>query len=187
MSHDPQLGGLAFERLEIVDAVPVSEDALQVAGPAAVADPAQGVVVERFDVLLAENLDPPRRHMQRYLWLETIAPSAQAAVRLALTWTAEDPRDIELTGMVRPAGLREPKLGDLDVNWSLPVERRTPPGAVVRHPTSGLRFGFVASRAAELRYLPPQAAGVFRLVTRKPTDTAQPVCLAPLVDLVGWA
>lgn len=142
--------------------------------------------VEVFDVVLAENLDPPFRHIQRYLWLETLAVSPEAAVRLALDWCEQDGRGLEVTGMLREGSLRAPDLHGLPVNWSLPVELRVPPGTPVRHPVSGLRVGFVATPAAEGAHLPADAAGRYRLLTRKPTDHSAPVCLAPLVRLAGW-
>ena len=66
--------------------------------------------------------------------------------------------------------------------WSSPVLEDAPPASVVRDPVTGLRVGFVAHPQAERRWLPREAEGSFRLLSRKPTPSSEPAGLAPLVS-----
>lgn len=143
-----------------------------------------------FDVVLAVNLDPPWRYAQDILWLETLTCGPVGALRCAQAWVDSQKGldwEYEVTGMLRPGSLRAPKVGDLLVRWNTPIDHRTPPGALVRDPISGLRVGYTATPAAEDRHLTDVAREQrFRLLTKKPLDYAEPVCLAPEVVWVDF-
>lgn len=149
--------------------------------------PEEDLHLQHFEVAIAVNLDFPYRYTQDVLWLEIIAADAREAVRATTMWVLQAPQTFESLGLVRPAGAHETTLGfdhhdePLLVFWNAPVRDDTPPAAVIRHPVTGLRLGFVALPSAEEEWLPDAARGRFRLLTRKPTPSSDPAGLAPLV------
>lgn len=146
--------------------------------------------IDRFEVVLAYNIRSPYRYSQEYFWLEVMSSSASDAVNLAFDWYLEQkPQDFEFTGFVRKMS---PHVLDLDllrgnirVSWDIPIERSLAPGTMVRHPSTGIRIGFVASDPE--RFLKTEDLGLYRLISRKPAPGADPVILAPIVDLIKLA
>jgi hypothetical protein len=144
-----------------------------------------------FEVIVAYNLDPPLRYAQEYFWLEVLAPDEREAVATAARWVLRAEEGFEATDWVRPAAEHEQSIGSdhrgepLPVAWNLPLDSGVEPRTPIRDPRSGLRVGFVADPEAEKRWLPREAAGRYRLITRKPVAAADPVCLAPLVTSIG--
>ena len=141
----------------------------------------------RFEVAIAVNLDAPYRYAQDILWLEVVAPDDKSASLAASDWVRQAPTNFETTGMLRHAGTHENSLGfdhqhkPLQIYWNSPVLHNTAAATVIRHSISGIRIGFVAAPRAEERWLPAEAKGRFRLLTRKPTSSSDPAGLAPLV------
>jgi hypothetical protein len=147
---------------------------------------AAGFTLFDFDVAIAVNLDEPYRHAQDILWLQVMAANAASAVECARTWVLGAHHSFESTGLVRRADTHPQTLGvdaaglPLTVFWSAPVLAGTSAGAVVRHPVSGLRIGFVAHAAVARRWLPQNKD--FCLLSRKPTSTSDPAGVSPYVS-----
>lgn len=143
--------------------------------------------LERYEVVVAVNLDPPMRYSQELYWLEVLAADELGALNAASEWAAAAGPQIEATGMLRRSSPHDKVLGvnhlgkPLPIAWHLPVRDDAPENLPVRDPATGLRIGFIARPEAEARWLPAGAAGIYRLVVRKPVAEADPVCLAPLV------
>jgi hypothetical protein len=148
--------------------------------------------VEPFEVVVALNLDPPYRYSQEYFWLEVLAKTKKEAVKTAFEWLREQPDTdgFEVTGFVRRSMVHETEIGleskNLQVSWNLPIEKNTSPGTMIRHPGTGIRIGFVAGLNDEERVLPESFRGIYRLISRKPSPGADPVVLAPIVDLIDF-
>jgi hypothetical protein len=133
---------------------------------------AAGFTLFDFDVAIAVNLDEPYRHAQDILWLQVMAANAASAVECARTWVLGAHHSFESTGLVRRADTHPQTLG-VDAAGSSA-------GAVVRHPVSGLRIGFVAHAAVARRWLPQNKD--FCLLSRKPTSTSDPAGVSPYVS-----
>jgi hypothetical protein len=156
---------------------------------------ADGLVLRRFEVAVAVNLESPARHVQDIIWLQVMAEGAPGAAQAAQEWVLAGSEDCEATGLVREATVHVRSLGrdhrdlPLMIFWAAPVLEDAPMHAVVRDPATGLRLGFVAHPQVEARWLPQAARGSFRLLSRKPTASSEPAGLAPLVvqarDLPG--
>ena len=148
----------------------------------------EGSSLKQFEVAVAVNVEAPYRFAQDILWLQVMAENHRSASEAALRWILAGPEEYEATGLVRLTTVHSPSLGKdhlgrpLMIYWSLPVLKKTPPGAVVRDPVTGLRIGFVAHPQAERRWLPKEAEGSFCLLSRKPTPSSEPAGLAPLVE-----
>jgi hypothetical protein len=148
----------------------------------------QGAQAGKFDVVLALDLDPPRRYAQELFWLPITAADPQAAMQAAVNWI-QDEADypFEVTGMVRVHDEQVAMIGALNINWQTPVRHDTAAGTLIRHPMTGRRVGFVANAEAQARHLSDVAAEHYCLVVRKPTSNGAPVCLAPLVSVISWS
>jgi hypothetical protein len=154
--------------------------------PAAPVRDGDGIRLERFEVALAFNLDPPYRHAQDVFWLEVLAEHPRHACAVARSWVLGRAEPLESTGLVRRSTAHPHSVGydhagrPLRVAWNIPVCADAPVHSVMRDPASGLRVGFIAHPAAARRWLPVSAAGAFRLLSRKPTSSSEPAALAPL-------
>jgi hypothetical protein len=148
--------------------------------------------VEPFEVVVAFNLDPPYRYSQEYFWLEVLAQNQKEAIKTSFDWLREQPDTdgFEITGFVRRSMVHETEINwglkRLQISWNLPIAKNTVPGTMVRHPGTGTRIGFIASRADEEKTLPKSVQGIYRLISRKPAPGADPVVLAPVVELIDF-
>jgi hypothetical protein len=145
----------------------------------------------RYEVVLAYNLEHPYRYCQDYWWLEVLADSPRAARTVAVEWVAagSDPR-FECTDWVRLATphvavVRIPSDPEpVIVDWGMPVDDAWAEGTPIRHPISGNRLGFIASRRKEgalLDLIRPELQGDYRLLQRRPAESSAIVCLVPAV------
>lgn len=145
-------------------------------------------VLQRYDVVVAYNLDYPYRYSQDYYWLEILAVNEIEACQIAQDWVVRigDER-WELTRLVRKATDHHTQIGTdnfgapLPVMWNLPIDRGLKPGTIVRNPITALRVGFIAHPEDEQRWVLSPHRQDFQLITRKPVKGSDPVCLAPLV------
>lgn len=145
----------------------------------------------RWEVIVARNIDPPYRYSQEYLWLPISAGDQLQAVQRAKDWAAEN--NYEATDMVRLAMPHDSHYGNfvdgrsVEVFWHLPVVSDMPPGAMVRHPVTGFRIGYLAWPEDEHKFIGQLAEKQFRLVAKKPSPGAELLGLAPVVSSLQYS
>ena len=154
----------------------------------AVSEGSASMAIRAFEVVLAHNVYPPYRYSQDYYWLEVLASDETAALKTAVEWALrQEGVPFEATDLVRPATEHFRYMGQdaagkpMSIFWNLPIDEALQPQTMIRNPVTGIRVGFIAGAEAEARWLPEEAKGLYRLILRKPTETSQPVGLAPLV------
>lgn len=146
-----------------------------------------GTKVDKFEVVIAFNLQPPYRFSQEYFWLEVLAENEKAAVKTAEEWARISEVAFEITPLVRKSYPHDFQIGigiknkPLRVSWNLPIEKGTEVGTMIRHPATGARVGFLAYPEDEKKWLLNSQSGLYRLIVRKPSRNADPVVIAPVV------
>lgn len=139
-----------------------------------------------FEVLLARNVFFPYRYSQEYIWLEVLAADIAQAVELAGQWVLVADNSFENTGLARPGSTHpeHTRIGDwtLPVRWDMAVEESLAAFSEVRHPQTGIRIGFLAPDNFQEALDEMATPGRCRLLLKKPTRTALPVCLIPAVS-----
>jgi len=155
------------------------------------AAPGAGDALRQWEVVVAYNLDYPYRYTQKFFWLEVLAIDEKDAINTAAEWVAGAHQYFEATDLVRPSSPHELSLSmtptdeALMIAWNLAVDQDLQPRTMIRDPMSGLRVGFIADPHQEERWMPIEGIGRYRLLVRKPSRDASPVCLAPLVRNMG--
>jgi hypothetical protein len=151
---------------------------------------ADAAYLEKFEVLLAYNLEHPYRYCQDYWWLEVLAQDMLEAKTIARDWVIENSnKHFECTDLVRIMTDHYPdftsnKYGKIEVNWDIAVEKKLLPTTALRNPSSGKRVGYLAGHKREeevLASFPEKAREGFRLLLERPLDSSRIVCLAPEV------
>lgn len=181
------MSGNSDKRMEIRRANRATIDKARSLLPQAPLRIEDSATLSQFEVVLGYNLDPPYRYAQEIFWLEVLARDPKEALQIATEWVTRADGEFEVSDMVRRSSPHERSLGvdhegkPLKVNWSLPVSAEMPAHSLIRDPMTGFRVGFLAVPELEERWLPEEGRGRYRLVVRKPTSTADPVCLAPIV------
>ena len=69
------------------------------------------LMLTRYEVAIAVNVDAPYRYAQDILWLEVVAPNDKAASLAASEWVRQAPPNFEATGMLRYAHMHANTLG----------------------------------------------------------------------------
>lgn len=148
---------------------------------------APGDNLQRWEVVLAYNLQHPLRFRQDYWWLEVLASGPLAARSAGWEWVRQqDETRFECTDWIRPGGshLKHTYLGSdpvpLPIEWDVPLPRGWQPDTPVRHPATGKRLGFVSPEPPPL--LRPEPEGEFYLIRHLPASQSDFVCLLPQVE-----
>ena len=147
----------------------------------------QGRNLQRWEVVLAYNLEYPLRFRQDYWWLEVLAEGPLQARAAGWEWVrSQGETRFECTDWVRPGSthLRATYLGrdplPLPIEWDVPLPGGWEPDTPVRHPATGRRLGFVSPDP--LPPLRPEPEGDFYLLRHLPASGSDLVCLLPRVE-----
>jgi hypothetical protein len=144
--------------------------------------------MQRYEVAIAYNVDPPYRHSQDYLWLQVAAQDKESANLTARQWVLKTSADIESTGMVRVATPHVKSIQgrqELSVLWNIPLSDDWPDYFPIRDPVTDVRIGYLAPKNISDLWIPGDQCDIFALIIRRPYSKGLPVGVGPLVTIIG--